>query len=73
MDVAQVDLINISNLAERLLKSIDNRKSLHDYLHSKMGAVAPNLSELIGDQVSYFWNQSCCYLSKIKMLNHHKL
>ena len=52
MDVAQVDLVNISHLAERLLKSIDNRTSLQGYLHSKMGCVAPNLSELIGDQVS---------------------
>lgn len=51
MDVAQVDLVNISHLAERLLKSIDNRTSLQGYLHSKMGCVAPNLSELIGDQV----------------------
>ena len=33
------------------MKLAEYRRSLQDYLHAKMGAVAPNLQALIGDQV----------------------
>jgi len=51
MDISEIDLLNIYAFAERVIKLAEYRKSLQDYLHAKMGAVAPNLQALIGDQV----------------------
>ena len=51
MDIAQLDLINIQLFASRVIDMFDYRKRLHEYLHSKINQVAPNLSSLIGDQV----------------------
>ena len=51
MDISEIDLINIRAFAERVIKLSEYRKSLQDYLHSKMGVVAPNLQALIGDSV----------------------
>ena len=52
MDISQLDLINIQLFASRVIDMFDYRKRLHEYLHSKINQVAPNLSSLIGDQVS---------------------
>ena len=52
MDISPIDLINIQMFASRVIDMYDYRKRLHEYLHSKIGQVAPNLSSLIGDQVS---------------------
>lgn len=52
MDIAQLDLINIQLFASRVIDMFDYRKRLHEYLHSKINQVAPNLSSLIGDQVA---------------------
>merc|ERR1719291_280115 len=51
MDISEIDLLNIYAFAERVIKLAEYRKALQDYLHLKMGAVAPNLQALIGDQV----------------------
>jgi len=51
MDISDVDLLNIHMFAERVAKLAEYRKSLAEYLHSKMEAVAPNLAALIGDTV----------------------
>lgn len=50
-DVSDVDLININMFANRVVQLAEYRASLHHYLESKMGAVAPNLAALVGDQV----------------------
>eukprot|EP00310_Coccolithus_braarudii_P006807 CAMPEP_0183360898 /NCGR_PEP_ID=MMETSP0164_2-20130417/56132_1 /TAXON_ID=221442 /ORGANISM="Coccolithus pelagicus ssp braarudi, Strain PLY182g" /LENGTH=538 /DNA_ID=CAMNT_0025535343 /DNA_START=22 /DNA_END=1638 /DNA_ORIENTATION=+ len=51
MDISDIDLLNIHSFADRVIKLAEYRKSLQDYLHAKMGVVAPNLQALIGDQV----------------------
>lgn len=52
MDISPIDLINIQLFASRVIDMFDYRKRLHEYLHSKINQVAPNLSSLIGDQVA---------------------
>lgn len=52
MDISPIDLINIESFAVRVINLADYRKKLHTYLVSKMSQVAPNLSALIGEQVS---------------------
>ena len=52
MDISPLDLINIELFASRVIDMFDYRKRLHEYLHSKINQVAPNLSGLIGDQVA---------------------
>ena len=42
---------NIISFADRVISLADYRKSLHEYLKSKMYKVAPNLSALIGEMV----------------------
>jgi len=51
MDISPIDLINIECFSQRVIGLIEYRKKLHEYLQSKMGAVAPNLQALIGDLV----------------------
>ncbi|XP_074640825.1 nucleolar protein 56-like [Tubulanus polymorphus] len=51
MDISPVDLINIQMFCSRVIALADYRKSLYNYLHSKMSQVAPNLAALIGEQV----------------------
>lgn len=51
MDISPVDLLNIEMFATRVISLADYRKQLSAYLHTKMTDVAPNLCELIGDQV----------------------
>ncbi|OZJ04580.1 hypothetical protein BZG36_02775 [Bifiguratus adelaidae] len=50
-DISDVDMINIENFADRVIELGNYRKSLHEYLISKMNYVAPNLSALIGEFV----------------------
>jgi len=50
-DIMEMDMINIDNFAEEVIKLSEMRKSLIAYLRSKMNAVAPNLAVLIGDAV----------------------
>lgn len=51
MDISPIDLINIERFASKVVSLVDYRKSLSEYLKSKMASIAPNLSTLIGDQV----------------------
>ncbi|KAI9831181.1 MAG: snoRNP complex protein nop56 [Phylliscum demangeonii] len=50
-DISESDMQNISAFAKRVSGLSAYRKSLHSYLVSKMSAVAPNLSALIGEVV----------------------
>eukprot|EP00908_Phaeocystis_cordata_P023410 Transcript_5838.p1 GENE.Transcript_5838~~Transcript_5838.p1 ORF type:complete len:562 (-),score=362.78 Transcript_5838:50-1633(-) len=52
MDISEIDLLNIHAFAERVIKLAEYRVKLQDYLHNKMGLVAPNLQSLIGDAVA---------------------
>ncbi|CAF0759231.1 unnamed protein product [Didymodactylos carnosus] len=51
MDISPIDLINIECFANRVIHLFEYRKSLQEYLRSKMTQVAPNLATLIGEQV----------------------
>lgn len=51
-DISPIDLINISNFADRVIMLFEYRTSLQKYLHEKMSLVAPNLGALIGDTVA---------------------
>jgi RNA processing factor Prp31 len=46
-----VDMVNIVNFTQRMVKLAEFRKNLSTYLSDKMNIVAPNLSALIGDTV----------------------
>merc|ERR1719253_2488316 len=50
-DISPIDLVNIEAFAKRVIGLAEYRISLHNYLRSKMGNVAPNLSALVGDIV----------------------
>ena len=52
MDCSSVDMINIVNFTERMVKLAEYRRKLSLYLTDKMEVVAPNLSALIGDTVA---------------------
>eukprot|EP01137_Pigoraptor_chileana_P005743 Opistho-2@49202 len=51
MDISEIDMINIESFASRVISLAEYRKSLHEYLNSKMHTIAPNLSSLVGEQV----------------------
>jgi nucleolar protein 56 len=51
MDCSAVDMVNIINFTQRMVKLAEFRKKLSLYLTEKMNVVAPNLSALIGDTV----------------------
>ncbi|PVU94952.1 hypothetical protein BB561_002140 [Smittium simulii] len=50
-DISDIDMINIESFATKVVSLSEYRKSLYDYLVSKMSLVAPNLSALIGDVI----------------------
>ncbi|KAL1520233.1 hypothetical protein AB1Y20_023703 [Prymnesium parvum] len=52
MEISDIDLLNVYTFAERVISLAEYRISLQNYLHTKMGLVAPNLQSLIGDQVA---------------------
>ena len=51
MDISPVDLINIACFSTRVIELSEYRKKLSVYVSSKMSSVAPNLTNLIGEQV----------------------
>merc|ERR1712093_86236 len=51
VDISELDMHNIITFTERVIALAEYRKSLHNYLSSKMSKVAPNLSSLIGEMV----------------------
>lgn len=52
MDCSVIDMLNIVNFTQRMVKLAEYRKQLSLYLSDKMSIVAPNLSALIGDTVA---------------------
>jgi len=51
MELAEIDMFNITSFAERVVELTKYREELSTYLSSRMDAVAPNLKTLIGDTV----------------------
>jgi nucleolar protein 56 len=63
MDCSPIDMINIVNFTQRMVKLAEFRKQLSLYLTDKMSVVAPNLSALIGDSVAArLISKVCCSL-----------
>jgi nucleolar protein 56 len=52
MECSAIDMMNIVNFTQRMVKLAEFRKNLSNYLSEKMSVVAPNLSALIGDTVA---------------------
>ena len=50
-DISAADMENVTLFAQRVVGLASYRKTLHNYLVSKMGVVAPNLAALIGEIV----------------------
>lgn len=50
-DISDIDMINIESFSNRVISLTEYRKSLHEYLLSKMNSCAPNLSALTGELV----------------------
>lgn len=50
-DISEIDMTNVLSFTDRVISLTDYRKSLFGYLSSKMHAIAPNLSALIGEMV----------------------
>jgi nucleolar protein 56 len=50
-DISEADMENVTTFAARVVSLSKYRKTLHAYLISKMGIVAPNLAALIGEIV----------------------
>src|SRR6202034_3169485 len=49
--LSDIDMLNISAFAVRVISIAEYRKSLISYLSEKMNLVAPNLAALLGDTV----------------------
>ena len=50
-EISEVDLNNIKQLAEQVVSLCEYRTQLYDYLKSRMTAIAPNLTVLVGELV----------------------
>ena len=50
-EIAELDIINISALAEQVLSMTEYRSQLFEYLKNRMNAIAPNLTILVGELV----------------------
>ena len=50
-DISETDMENVTTFASKVVSLTNYRKTLSQYLSSKMSIVAPNLSALIGDVV----------------------
>lgn len=48
-ELVESDMINIMELADRVLELATYRSSLTEYLHMRMNAIAPNLTYLVGE------------------------
>lgn len=49
--LSEIDMLNISSFATRVVSISDYRKSLVSYLSEKMNSVAPSLTALLGERV----------------------
>lgn len=61
VDCTAVDMLNIVNFTQRMVKLGQYRKDLAMYLQEKMTIVAPNLSALIGDTVAARLISKVCF------------
>jgi len=52
MDCNEIDMLNIVNFSQRMIRLAEYKKKLAIYLHDKMLIVAPNLSTILGDVVA---------------------
>ncbi|KAJ7093092.1 hypothetical protein C8R44DRAFT_397866 [Mycena epipterygia] len=50
--LSDIDMLNISSFATRVVSIADYRKSLISYLSEKMNLVAPSLTALLGERIS---------------------
>ena len=50
-DISEIDMTNVLAFTTRVISLAEYRKSLYSYLCSKMHAIAPNVSALIGEIV----------------------
>jgi nucleolar protein 58 len=50
-EITEIDLINIKALAEQIVEFAAYREKLSQYLSSRMRAIAPNLTQLVGELV----------------------
>jgi nucleolar protein 56 len=50
-DISDIDIENVTMFTQKVVSLADYRTKLHEYLSAKMSAVAPNLSQLIGEIV----------------------
>ena len=50
-ELSDIDMVNISMFAERVISLAEYRKSLLSYLSEKMNQVAPSLTALIGERI----------------------
>ncbi|CAG9853966.1 unnamed protein product [Phyllotreta striolata] len=50
-EISDEDIINIQNLCDQIIEITNYRTQLYDYLKSRMMAMAPNLTVLVGDLV----------------------
>lgn len=50
-ELSEIDMINISMFAERVISLAEYRKNLTGYLTEKMNQVAPSLTALIGERI----------------------
>lgn len=51
-EMSAIDMQHVSSFASQLIKQAEYRRTLFQYLSSKMNTVAPNLSSLIGEVVA---------------------
>lgn len=51
IQISDADMDNVTTFASKVVSLANYRKTLHSYLVSKMGIVAPNLGVLIGEMV----------------------
>jgi nucleolar protein 56 len=65
VDCSAIDMLNIVNFTQRMVKLAEYRKKLAVYLTDKMAIVAPNLSALIGDTVA------ARLISKVRPFHFH--
>lgn len=50
-EIAEEDIINIQHLCDQVIEITNYRAQLYEYLKSRMMAIAPNLTVLVGDLV----------------------
>lgn len=52
IDISDVDIEYINNLCDQIIELDEYRSSLNEYLKSRMLAVSPNLTEVVGEVIS---------------------